>query len=66
MITVGARLGPCEILFSLPPFPFRSDYDVSRDGQRFLINLGTERASQPPLTIILGWQQLLAGAARGR
>src|SRR5664280_1911141 len=48
-------------LFSLPPFPFRfrSDYDVSHDGQRFLINLGAESAHQPPLTVVLGWQQRL-------
>jgi hypothetical protein len=53
-------------LFSLPPFRFRSDYDVSRDGQRFLINLGTERASQPPLIVTLGWQQHLGGEHRDR
>jgi Tol biopolymer transport system component len=50
-------------LFSLPPFPFRfrSDYDVSGDGQRFLVNLGAESARQPPLTVELGWQQRLGG-----
>ena len=50
-------------LFSLPPFrpfPLGADYDVSRDGQRFLVNLGKERASQP-LIVTLGWQQRLAG-----
>ena len=55
-------------LFSLPPFrpfPLGADYDVSRDGQRFLVNLGTERASQPPLIVTLGWQQRLAGDRPG-
>jgi eukaryotic-like serine/threonine-protein kinase len=46
-------------LFRLPPFPLQSDYDVSSDGKRFLVNLGAEKARQPPLTAILGWQQRL-------
>ena len=37
--------------------PLQSDYDVSHDGKRFLVNLGAEKARQPPLTAILGWQQ---------
>lgn len=59
----GPRFSAPKPLFSLPPFPFRfrSDYDVSRDGQRFLINVGAESARQPPLTVVLGWQQRLAG-----
>jgi eukaryotic-like serine/threonine-protein kinase len=70
LMTVAVRLGQDiqfsvpKPLFSLPPFPpfpLAADYDVSHDGQRFLINLGTERASQPPLIVTLGWQQRLAG-----
>jgi eukaryotic-like serine/threonine-protein kinase len=57
------RFSTPKPLFSLPPFPFRfrSDYDVSHDGQRFLVNLGTESARQPPLTVQIGWQQRLGG-----
>jgi serine/threonine protein kinase/Tol biopolymer transport system component len=51
------RFSAPKPLFSLPPFPFRSDYDVSRDGQRFLVNLGQERARQPALTAIHNWQR---------
>ena len=56
------RFTALKPLFSLLPFQFRfrSDYDVSPDGQRFLINL-TERAHQSPLTVVLGWQQRLGG-----
>jgi Tol biopolymer transport system component len=74
LMTSQVSLGPeprfsePKPLFSLPPFPFRfrSDYDVSRDGQRFLVNLGTEKARQPPLTAIVGWQQQLGGGHRER
>jgi hypothetical protein len=67
LMTAPVSLGPDlrfsapKPLFSLPPFSYRSDYDVSRDGRRFLINLGAERARQPPLTVVLGWQQRLGG-----
>jgi Tol biopolymer transport system component len=70
LMAVAVRLGQDiqfsvpKPLFSLPPFPpfpLAADYDVSRDGQRFLVNLGTERASQPPLIVTLGWQQRLGG-----
>jgi hypothetical protein len=53
----GLRFDAPRPLFSLPPFPFRSDYDVSRDGQRFLVNLGQDRARQPALTAIYNWQR---------
>ncbi len=62
------RFSEPKPLFSLPPFPFRfrSDYDVSLDGQRFLVNLGTERSRQPPLTAVIGWQQQLGSGHRER
>jgi serine/threonine-protein kinase len=75
LMAVAVRLGQDiqfsvpKPLFSLPPFPpfpLAADYDVSRDGQRFLISLGTERASQPPLIVTLGWQQRLAGDRLGK
>ncbi len=53
----GLRFSAPKPLFSLPPFPFRADYDVSRDGQRFLVNLGQERSRQPALTAIHNWQR---------
>ena len=67
-MSVGVRPGleasfaEARPLFSLPAFPFRfrSDYDVSADG-RFLVNLETDSAGQPPLTAELSWQQRLDG-----
>ena len=70
LMTVAVRLGQDiqfsapKPLFSLPPFqpfPLGGDYDVSSDGQRFLVNLVTEHASQPPLIVTLGWQQTPCG-----
>jgi len=49
-------------LFSLPPFPFRSNYDVSADGQRFLVNFGAERSRRPSLIAIHNWQDRNAAA----
>jgi hypothetical protein len=56
------RFSAPKPLFSLPPFPLQTDYDVSHDGKRFLVNLGAEKARQPPLTVVQGWQQRLEGS----
>jgi Tol biopolymer transport system component len=56
------EVGATEILFnapiSSPFFPFGMDYDVSADGQRFLISASTEEA-KPPISVILNWTQLI-------
>jgi eukaryotic-like serine/threonine-protein kinase len=49
-------------LFSVPQFPFRSNYDVSADGQRFLVNLGAERSRRPSLVAVHNWQERNRGA----
>ncbi|HEY6050297.1 MAG TPA: protein kinase, partial [Thermoanaerobaculia bacterium] len=49
-------------LFSLPPFPFRSNYDVSVDGQRFLVNFGAERFRRPAMIAVHNWQDRNAAA----
>ncbi|MBI3264842.1 MAG: serine/threonine-protein kinase [Acidobacteria bacterium] len=38
------------------PGPFRQQYAVSRDGQRFLINTLTEEVSSTPITLLLNWK----------
>jgi Tol biopolymer transport system component len=40
----------------LTPAPNRQQYDVSRDGQRFIINTSTEEASTAAITVILNWK----------
>jgi Tol biopolymer transport system component len=34
---------------------FRAQYDVTRDGQRFLLNVPVEDAPTPPITVVLDW-----------
>jgi len=34
---------------------FRAQYDVTRDGQRFLLNVPVEDAPTPPITVVLNW-----------
>ena len=63
-VTVGQDLqfSAPKPLFSLPPFPpfpFGANYDVSREGQRFLVNLGEVRERQPRLNGVHNWQQRL-------
>jgi serine/threonine protein kinase/Tol biopolymer transport system component len=38
------------------PGPFRQQYAVSPDGQRFLINTLTEEATSTPITLVLNWK----------
>ena len=35
---------------------FRQQYDVSRDGQRFLLNMPIEDAPSLPITVVVNWQ----------
>ena len=35
---------------------FSPDYDVTRDGRRFLINAPRGDAATPPITIVLNWK----------
>ena len=34
---------------------FMAQYDVTRDGQRFLINVPLEEAASPPITVVTNW-----------
>ena len=42
-----------------PPDNVKHQYDVTPDGQRFLINVTTEEASAAPITVVLNWQAAL-------
>ena len=33
----------------------KQQYDVTRDGQRFLLNVSLEDAASPPITIVVNW-----------
>ena len=34
---------------------FRAQYDVTRDGQRFLINVPLEDTASSPITVVVNW-----------
>ena len=34
---------------------FRLQYDVTRDGQRFLLNVPLEETAPPPITVVTNW-----------
>ena len=40
-------------------FPANSTGDITRDGQRFLMNMPLDRGNQMPITIVLNWQAAL-------
>lgn len=42
-------------LFPLLLAGVRSRYDVSADGQRFIVNYSPEEGSQQPITVIVNW-----------
>ena len=46
-----------EILEPTAPYP--TDYAVSADGQRFLVNTVVDQPARPALTVILNWTAAL-------
>jgi hypothetical protein len=70
--TVTARDGrasasPPKPLFRTPPlFDGRSGgrYDVSADGQRFLMNLASAQGSVAPITVVLNWKSDLGSQGK--
>jgi serine/threonine protein kinase len=59
--TVNGKGGNFEVgvvkpLFGTrPPIGFRYPFDVSADGQRFLINTFPEQATSAPITVVVNW-----------
>ena len=45
-----------------PPYP--TDYAVTADGQRFLVNTVVDQPTHPALTVILNWQAALGARER--
>jgi hypothetical protein len=49
-------VGRVTPLFQANTVPYaRNPYDVSADGQRFLINTPKEEASAVPITVVVNW-----------
>jgi Tol biopolymer transport system component len=58
-------VGEIQRLFSWNLAPgFRWPYDVSSDGQKFLLNRGMAAAESDPMTVVLNWDTELERAAR--
>jgi hypothetical protein len=57
------EVGSVQRLFQARPVAPRYFYDVSPDGQRFLVNTAAEPSSSTPITLITNWPALL-GASR--
>jgi hypothetical protein len=38
---------------------FRAQYEVTRDGQRFLMNMPIEEDAPTPITMVLNWMSAL-------
>ena len=61
-VGTSAPLFPVQLLNGTTSPPgFRAQYDVTRDGQRFLLNLPVEDASAAPpaLTVLVNWMAAL-------
>ena len=63
----GVELGRPEPLFrarmvngSNSGIGFRAQYDVTRDGQRFLLNVPVEEGRPQTITVVLNWMVGLA------
>ena len=51
----GFEVGTVQPLFAVRPPLFRSFYDASLDGQRFLVNNLPEQTTASPITVVLNW-----------
>ncbi len=59
--TAGSRIvvGTVRPLFQTSAESVFSSYDVSSDGQRFLVNTPLADSKPQPLTLVLNWTALL-------
>ena len=50
------ELGPPKAMFELPStMSLRAEYDVSPDGQRFLMQIGSEDPGAAPIRLVQNW-----------
>ena len=51
------EVGTPKTLFEIPPFgrPLRHYYDVTADGERFLVNISSQSVESSPLTLVVNW-----------
>ena len=52
----GFEVGAVRPLFQARPTGTRYEWDVSADGQRFLVNTAVEQTTSAPVTLVINWQ----------
>ena len=56
----SVEAGVPKVLFELEqPLPSLSTFDVTADGQRFIMPIPTEEDANPPIIVVTNWQQAL-------
>ena len=53
--SVGAPHALFDVEVPEPVAPYPTDYAVTADGQRFLVNTVVDQPTRPALTVILNW-----------
>jgi Tol biopolymer transport system component len=53
--TVGAPHALFDVAIPEPSPPYQTDYAVTADGRRFLVNTVVDQPTRPALTVILNW-----------
>ena len=57
--TSGFHAGPPALLFAVHPSQNGAAFDVTGDGQRFLVNTVPDEQGSPPLSLLVHWTSLL-------
>ena len=57
--TAGAPRMLFDVDVPEPTAPYPTDYAVTADGQRFLVNTVVDQPTRPALTVILNWAAAL-------
>ena len=55
----GLEVGATKTLFQANPYRRGNVYDMTRDGQRFLVNLLEKQQASVPLTLVVNWPAAL-------
>jgi hypothetical protein len=62
-VGTGLQVGTPRKLFSLPSGAFlsrlRHEYDITRDGKRFLVNSDIQAQTTTPITLVINWPEEL-------
>jgi hypothetical protein len=54
--TAGAPAALFDVEVPEPTAPYSTDYAVTGDGKRFLVNTVVDQPTRPAMTVILNWR----------